>query len=315
MSTVQLQKLRATLSAMPMGREVVDFLNYLSVEAGLSPNTLLGYGRDLRAFLHFCQNSKIKRITDLKAPLIGSYIHKISKAELAEASINRTLVAIKMFLRYARDRKWLTDVSSEILEGPKLWQRLPVIASRQHIAKLLSAPDPKEPYFIRDRAMLELLYATGMRASELAGLKISDLNLKVGYLRCFGKGRKERIVPLNKAAIAVCEEYLQTLRPILAKPSSGEAFLLSRTGKPLSRIELWRLVKKYALRAGMPKNLTTHTLRHCFATHLLAGGADLRAVQEMLGHANIVTTQIYTHVDQDRLRAIHKKFHPMEKNG
>ena len=221
MSVAQLQQLRTTLAALPMGREVVDFLNYLSVEAGLSPNTLLGYGRDLRAFLEFCRDSKIKRIKDLKAPIIGKYIHKISKAEFAEASINRTLVAIKMFLRYCRDRKWLTDVSSEILEGPKLWQRLPVIASRQHMAKLLSSPDPKEPYCLRDRAMLELLYATGMRASELAGLKLSDVNLKVGYLRCFGKGRKERVVPLNKAAIAVCEEYLQTLRPKLTKPFSG----------------------------------------------------------------------------------------------
>ncbi|HSV27323.1 MAG TPA: tyrosine recombinase [Sedimentisphaerales bacterium] len=314
MSAVQLQKIRASLAALPIGPQVVDFLNYLSVEAGLSPNTILAYGRDLRAFLLFCSDSKIKNIAELKAPLIGKYIHKISKAEFAEASINRTLVAVKMFLRYARDRKWLDDVSSEILEGPKLWQRIPVIASRQHVAKLLAAPDRKEPYCLRDRAMLELLYATGMRAGELAGLKISDVNLKIGYLRCFGKGRKERIVPLNKAAIAVCEEYLQELRPKLAKPAAGDAFLLSRTGRPLGRIELWRLVKKYALRAGMPKNLTTHTIRHCFATHLLAGGADLRTVQEMLGHANIATTQIYTHVDQDRLRAIHKKYHPLEKN-
>jgi integrase/recombinase XerD len=163
--------------------------------------------------------------------------------------------------------------------------------------------------------MLELLYATGMRAGELAGLRLSDVNLQVGYLRCIGKGRKERVVPLNKAAVQACRQYLQELRPKLAKGFSGEAFLLSRTGRGLSRIELWRLVKKYALRAGMPKNLTTHTLRHCFATHLLAGGADLRAVQEMLGHANIVTTQIYTHVDQERLRAIHKKFHPMERKS
>jgi integrase/recombinase XerD len=313
MSTAQLQQLRKDLAELPMGKEVTDFLNYLAVEAGLSQNTLLGYGRDLRAFLEFCRASKVPKVGDVRAAVIARYIQRISKAEMAEATVNRALVAIKMFLRYGRDRKWLTDDSSEILEGPKLWQRLPVIANRQHIAKLLAAPDPKEPYCLRDRAMLELLYATGMRASELAGLRISDVNLSVGYLRCIGKGRKERVVPLNKAAIAVCQEYLKELRPKLAKPASGEAFLLSRTGKALGRIELWRLVKKYAARAGMPKNLTTHTLRHCFATHLLAGGADLRAVQEMLGHANIVTTQIYTHVDQDRLRAIHKKFHPLEK--
>jgi integrase/recombinase XerD len=315
MNTVQLQQLRKTLSELPIGREVVDFLNYLSVEAGLSPNTLLGYGRDLRAFLEYCKKQKVAKVSDLRIAVVEKYIHTISKADLAEASINRTLVAIKMFLRYGRDRKWLIDDSVEILEGPKLWQRLPVIANRQHVMKLLCAPDAKEPYFHRDRAMLELLYATGMRASELADLRLSDVNLSVGYLRCIGKGRKERVVPLNKAAIAACEEYLQALRPKLAKPTSGESFLLSRTGRALGRIELWRLVKKYALRAGMPKNLTTHTLRHCFATHLLAGGADLRSVQEMLGHANIVTTQIYTHVDQDRLRAIHKKYHPLEMKG
>jgi integrase/recombinase XerD len=158
--------------------------------------------------------------------------------------------------------------------------------------------------------MLELLYATGVRASELAGLKVSDLNLDIGYLRCLGKGSRERIIPVGQAAIAATVDYLQTLRPRLAKPHSGDFLLLSRTGRPMSRIEIWRLIKKYAARAGMPKNLTVHTLRHCFATHLLAGGADLRSLQEMLGHVDIATTQIYTHVDQERLRSIHKRFHP-----
>jgi len=158
--------------------------------------------------------------------------------------------------------------------------------------------------------MLELLYATGARASELAHMRTSNLNLDIGYLRCLGKGNRERIIPMGKVAATVTTEYIRNLRPRLVKPFSDDFLLLSRTGRPLSRIEIWRLVKKYAVRAGMPRNLTVHTLRHCFATHLLAGGADLRSVQEMLGHVDIATTQIYTHVDQGRLRSIHKKFHP-----
>jgi integrase/recombinase XerD len=197
-----------------------------------------------------------------------------------------------------------------MLESPKLWQRLPVICSKKQVISIINAPLPDEPYYFRDKAMLELLYATGVRASELAGLKVSDLNLDIGYLRCLGKGSRERVIPLGRAAIAATVDYLQTLRPRLAKPFSGDFLLLSRTGRPMSRIEIWRLIKKYAARAGLPRNLTVHTLRHCFATHLLAGGADLRSVQEMLGHVDIATTQIYTHVDQERLRRIHKQFHP-----
>ena len=215
-----------------------------------------------------------------------------------------------MLLRYGKLVNLVQDDCTSILEGPKLWQRLPTVCSKQHVFKLLAAPTADDPYYLRDKAMLELLYATGMRASELAGLKISDLNLKIGYLRCFGKGKKERIVPVGKTACAAAEQYLLEQRIKLVKPFSDDSFLLSRTGRPMGRIELWRIVKKYALRAGMPKKLTVHTLRHCFATHLLSGGADLRSVQEMLGHVDIATTQIYTHVDQDRLRAMHKKFHP-----
>jgi integrase/recombinase XerD len=174
----------------------------------------------------------------------------------------------------------------------------------------MNAPSEDEPFYLRDKAMLELLYATGIRASELAGLKIADLNLDIGYLRCLGKGNRERIVPVGKVACEATAEYLAKLRPGLAKPFSDNSLMLSRTGRPMGRIEVWRLVKKYAMRAGMPRKLTAHTLRHCFATHLLTGGADLRSVQEMLGHVDIATTQIYTHVDQERLREIHRNFHP-----
>jgi len=310
MTTVQVQSVNEKLSSLPLGHNVKDFLDYLKIEAGLSENTVLGYGRDLKEFLKFCKSNKIYRPQQIQPGLIHNYLQVLSKNEKCESSVKRCLVAIKMFLRFGKLTGFVKDDITSVLEGPKLWQRLPVICSKQQVVKLLEAPDASEPFYLRDKAMLELLYATGVRASELAGLKISDLNFDIGYLRCLGKGNRERIIPLGKTAITATIDYLNSLRPGLAKPFSGDFLLLSRTGRAVSRIEVWRLVKKYAIRAGMPKNLTVHTLRHCFATHLLTGGADLRSVQEMLGHVDIATTQIYTHVDQERLRKIHKKYHP-----
>ncbi|MHC4664443.1 MAG: site-specific tyrosine recombinase XerD [Planctomycetota bacterium] len=310
MPSAQTQSVGEKVLSLPLGRNVKAFLDYLTVEAGLSNNTVLAYGRDLKGFLKYCQSSKITELRQIKPPLIQNYLRILTQDQRSESSIKRSLVAIRMLLRFARLTGLIEDDFAEILEGPKLWQRLPVICNKQQVINLLSAPSPSEPFCLRDRAMLELLYATGVRASELAGLKASDLNLDIGYLRCLGKGNRERIIPLGKAAITATVEYLTDLRPKLARPYSADFLLLSRTGRAMSRIEVWRLVKKYAVRAGMPKNLTVHTLRHCFATHLLTGGADLRSVQEMLGHVDIATTQIYTHVDQERLRSIHKKFHP-----
>jgi integrase/recombinase XerD len=298
------------LLSLPLGKNVKDFLDYLAVEAGLSKNTVLAYGRDLIGFLKHCEFSKVSRLQQIRPALIQEYLRTLARSNKDESSVKRALVAIRMFLRYARLTGLVEDDFTAILEGPKLWQKLPVICSKQQVFNLLDAPQPSEPFYLRDRAVLELLYATGIRASELAGLKTSSVNLDIGYLRCIGKGNKERVIPVGKAAIAAVTEYVMDLRPKLAKPKSEDFLLLSRTGRPLGRIEIWRLVKKYAVRAGMPRNLTVHTLRHCFATHLLAGGADLRSVQEMLGHVDIATTQIYTHVDHERLRSIHKKFHP-----
>jgi len=296
--------------ALPLGQSVKDFLNYLSVEAGLADNTILAYGRDLKGFLKFCESNKISRLRQIRPVFVQNYLRVQTLANKSESSVKRCLVAIRMFLRFAKLTGLLEDDFTAILEGPKLWQKLPTICSKKQVISIINAPSPSEPFYFRDRAMLELLYATGVRASELAGLKASDLNFDIGYLRCLGKGGRERIIPLGKAGIAATVEYLANLRPKLARPFSGDFLLLSRTGRPMSRIEIWRLVKKYAARAGMPRNLTVHTLRHCFATHLLAGGADLRSIQEMLGHVDIATTQIYTHVDQERLRSIHRKFHP-----
>lgn len=310
MASVQVQSIGEKLLDFPLGKNVKDFLNYLTVEAGLSENTILAYGRDLKAFLQYCQSQKVGRLGQIKPAIVHKYLRILDQTNKAEGSIKRALVAIRMLLRFVRMMGLVEDDFTAMLESPKLWQRLPVICSKKQVISIINAPLPDEPYYFRDKAMLELLYATGVRASELGGLKVSDLNLDIGYLRCLGKGSRERVIPVGQAAIAATVDYLQTLRPRLAKPFSGDFLLLSRTGRPMSRIEIWRLIKKYAARAGMPRNLTVHTLRHCFATHLLAGGADLRSVQEMLGHVDIATTQIYTHVDQERLRRIHKQFHP-----
>jgi len=336
MSLTQRQSVIEGLRTLPLGRTVTDFLDYLIVEAGLSDNTILAYGRDLRAFLEFCRDAGIlspdaedagQRTEDgarkgsrpairdaqwanMKPRAVQKYLCMLAGSSKSENSAKRALAAIRMFLRFAKLRGLIEDDGTGVLETPKTWQRLPAVCNKQHVLKLLEAPCPEEPFYLRDKAMLELLYATGVRASELAGLKTTDLNFDVGYLRCFGKGNKERIIPVGKIAIAATVDYLQHLRPKLARPQSHTFLLLSRTGRPLTRIEVWRLVKKYALRAGMPRNVTVHTLRHCFATHLLSGGADLRSVQEMLGHVDIGTTQIYTHVDHERLRRIHKKYHP-----
>ncbi len=334
MPSIQIQSVSEQLLCLPLGGLVKDFLDYLRIEAGLADNTILGYGRDLRSFLEYCKSNKISEVNQIEALHIQHYLRVLAKDEQSESSMKRCLVAIRMFLRFGKLIGFVEDDFAGILEGPKLWQRLPVVCSKEQVIRLLESPDPSERFYFRDKAILELLYATGLRASELAELKQSDLNFDVGYLRCFGKGNRERIVPVGTVAISAVKEYLSELRPKLVKPFSGEILLLSRTGRGLGRIEIWRLVKKYACRAGLrkdelagfvkdagggslvrgrkgkSKSLTAHTLRHCFATHLLAGGADLRSVQEMLGHVDICTTQIYTHVDQERLREMHKKYHP-----
>ena len=310
MPSVQTQTVGDRLLTLPLGQEVKHFLNYLTIEAGLSENTILAYGRDLIFFLQFCKSEKISQLEQIEPPIIQKYLRSLTGDDKSECSVKRALVAIRMFLRFAKLTGRINNDFTSILESPKLWQKLPCVCSKEQVKDLLNAPDPESPYYLRDKAILELLYATGLRASELSNLKISDINLDIGYLRCKGKGNRERVIPIGKIAIKAIVEYLTNCRPILSKSFSSNFLLISRTGHPMGRIEIWRLVKKYASLAGMPRNLTVHTLRHCFATHLLSGGADLRSVQEMLGHVDISTTQIYTHVDNERLRKIHKQFHP-----
>jgi len=310
MVSTQLQTLHDRLLADPLGTTITQFLDYLTVEAGLAENTRLAYGRDLTHFAMYCKAQNVTTLEHIEPNLIYSYLRTLSKERKAETTISRALVAVKMLLRFGVLTGLVPEDFTSIIEGPKRWQRLPVVCNKEKVIDLLETPTAGDTFYLRDKAVLEMLYATGMRASEVADLNISDLNFSIGYLRCLGKGKKERIIPLGKVAIEVTGLYLQDLRPRLAKPQSRDFLFLSRTGRAMNRIDIWRMVKKYARRAGMPRKLTVHTLRHCFASHLLSGGADLRSLQEMLGHVDIATTQIYTHVDQERLRSIHKKYHP-----
>ena len=306
----QKRNIHERLRGVVFGDFVREYLNYLTIEAGLADNSVLGYGRDILGFVVYCQGRGIGELCELEASVVQDYIIGLSRYGKAEASVKRVLIAIRMFFRYNKLMGRMEDDFSEVLESPKLWQKLPSICSSEQVVKLLEAPEPGEPFYQRDRAILELLYATGVRASELANLKVKDVNLDIGYLRCFGKGSKERVVPVGRSAVEAVREYIRGQRSNMVKFESGDFLFLSRTSKPMSRIEIWRIIKKYARRAGMGAGVTVHTLRHCFATHMLSGGADLRSVQEMLGHVDISTTQIYTHVDQARLVSIHKKYHP-----
>jgi integrase/recombinase XerD len=287
------------------------FHHYLQAERGMARNTILAYGRDLDRFAQWVAGGGL---TDYLKPSVRELSHYLSylrEEQLAPPSVARHLIALKMFYRFLRLEERVEVNTVELLSSPSLWERIPQVLSPESIDKLLAAPLPLDRYFLRDKAILETLYATGSRASEVVGLKMEDLYLDSSFCKCLGKGSKQRVVPLGRAAIQALQEYLEQLRPQLVRavPEASWVFV-SRGGKGLTREMLWVLVKKYVRRAGLNAKVSPHTLRHSFATHLLAGGADLRTVQELLGHASIRTTQHYTHVDRDRLRAIHQKFHP-----
>jgi integrase/recombinase XerD len=285
------------------------FVQYLRRECRLSENTVAAYGRDLRRFHQWHGE---RSIAALSINRLADYVGFLADQSLAPASVARHLVAMKMFFRFLQLEGLLRENLAELLGSQRLWQRLPEVLSPKQIDAFLKAPRPTEGLYLRDRALLEMLYATGCRVSEISNLKLSDVFLAERFCRCLGKGNKQRLVHLGSAAIAAVGEYLKTLRPRLAGADkrAGEWLFVSRTGKRLRREAIWELVKKYALVSGVSTEISPHTMRHSFATHLLAGGADLRQVQEMLGHASIATTQIYTHVDQSRLKKVHRQFHP-----
>lgn len=286
-----------------------DFSEYLRTECHLAENTVLAYSRDLTRFTRWLGKRNVKQLTIAE---LSDFVGFLSSQQLAPASIARHIVAVKMFFRYLQLEGILVDNKVELLGSQKLWQRVPAVLSPRDVDRFISAPKRIEIYYYRDRALLELLYATGCRASEVTGIRLRDLQLTERFCKCQGKGSKQRMVPLGDRAIEAIAEYLEKQRPRLAELRSPETdwLFLSRSGRKLRREALWELVKKYALLANVPVSISPHTLRHSFATHLLAGGADLRQVQEMLGHASIATTQIYTHVDQSRLKKVHSQFHP-----
>ncbi|MDF2569897.1 MAG: xerD 2 [Sporomusa sp.] len=289
---------------------VNEFINYLAVERGLAQNTLESYGRDLRQFQTYLQNSQLDFIQNSNRNTILSYLNNLQVKGRAVSTISRNLAAIKSFYQYLVRERHLEKDPAVNLESPKLEKKLPKILSITEVEELLKQPNTFQPTGLRDKAMLELLYATGIRVSELISLNISDVNLDMGYIKCYGKGAKERIVPLGSIAAKCVQEYIAKGRPKLVRTYEEASLFVNHHGNRLTRQGFWKIIKKYAMEANITKEITPHTLRHSFATHLLENGADLRSVQEMLGHADISTTQIYTHVTKNRLKEVYDKTHP-----
>ena len=289
---------------------IEDFINYISVERGLAKNTLLAYRRDLTKYSEHLDRVGVTSPAQLKREHITEYIFQEKKSGLSTTSICRSLAAIRTFHRFLVREGLAKDDPTTMVDTPKLWNKVPDVLSQVEVESILKATHGKGWQQIRDTAILELFYASGMRVSELVQLKIESINFDIGYVRCIGKGSKERIIPIGRTAREAIQYYCEKVRSKLAKSNMTSDLFLSRLGKKLSRQSIWKLIKQYARKANIKKVIKPHTLRHSFATHLLEHGADLRSVQEMLGHSDISTTQIYTHVDRERLRTIHKQFHP-----
>ena len=293
-----------------MKNQIEEFINYLSVERGLAKNTLIAYRRDLEQYLVYLEKRGVVSLPQVKRDFVTDYIYSRKQAGISAASICRNLAAIKMFHRFLVRERLATEDPTNLVDTPKLWKRIPEVLSQKEVEAMFKASEGKNWQRIRDNAILELFYASGMRVSELAATQLDQLNFEVGYVRCIGKGNKERIIPVGKRAREAILKYCQQVRGKTPKAKLTPVLFLSRLGKKLSRQSIWKLIKFYAKKANIKRDIKPHTLRHSFATHLLEHGADLRSVQEMLGHSDISTTQIYTHVDKERLRTIHKQFHP-----
>lgn len=306
-------------------KSLADFRVYQNVELGLASNTTEAYARDLRRFGAFLLQREVDDWSRLSSELIQDYLVEQSQFGHRETTIARRVIALRMWLRWLHTTRQIAQDVTPLVELPKKWQRLPVALPLNRATELVTSPAPEHPLGLRDRAILELFYACGLRASELCGLRLGDVNLAASYVRCFGKGRKERVTPLGRHARAALVTYIQKLRPKLADRGAQHGYwqlpmtraeqanmplFLSRCGGPMDRTSVWRLVRREAKRRGITGKVSPHTLRHSFATHMLEGGADLRVIQELLGHADIGTTQIYTHVQTKRLQEIHARCHP-----
>jgi len=291
-------------------RQIDLFLNYIQVEKGLSGKTLESYSRDLARYASFLAENQNGGVTDEDTYLILKHLINLRDEGLSPRSRARHLVSIRSFYRFLHMEKILSKDPSKLIDFPKSGLRLPDTLTSGDVERLIDAPDRTTPRGIRDAAMIELLYASGLRVSELILLPVRDVNLEAAFVRVFGKGSKERVVPMGSYAREKIEFYLKYGRPYLLKGRSSDFLFVAREDKPMTRQGFWKLLNRYAAKAGIVKNISPHTLRHSFATHLLEGGADLRVVQVMLGHSDISTTQIYTHITRDHLKNIHGKYHP-----
>ncbi|MDD3258817.1 MAG: site-specific tyrosine recombinase XerD [Smithellaceae bacterium] len=286
------------------------YYQYLLIEKGAADNTLAAYGRDLNRYLAFLEQRGLSNPRSALPQTVVDFLVQIKSEGLSANSANRTLAALRGFYKYLLREKVLEESPLAQIELAKVWMRLPDTVSSDEMKKILSQPDDSTPQGLRDRAMLELLYASGLRVSELAGLTMNSINWQVGFLTVMGKGGKERVVPVGKTAYDCVRRYVDEARPKLIRSKTTDVLFLNRFGTSLTRQGLWKIIVHYAQKAGLKKNVHPHTFRHSFASHLLEGGADLRAVQVMLGHSDISTTQIYTHVTRERLKEIHRKYHP-----
>lgn len=290
---------------------ISGFIQYSLLERGLSENTLQSYERDLQQYVAYLK--KVEEINDcnvIERANIVNYLYFLKEKGRAESTIARTIASIRAFHQYLLREKIAEKDPSVLIETPKGAKRLPKVLSAKEVEALLETPTPNNPFDIRNKAMLELLYATGMRVSELCNVEIEDVHLKMGFIRCIGTSRKERIIPLGSKAKDAISAYLHNGRTVLLKNNRHQKLFVNHHGKPLSRQGFWKILRNLAAKANIEKELTPHTLRHSFATHLLENGADLRAVQEMLGHEHISTTQVYTHVTKTKLKDVYTQFHP-----
>ena len=287
-----------------------SFRDYLVAERGLSRNTLEAYTHDVRKFASFLQQIAKRSFNTVNPGDIIEYMITQKRKGMAINSLSRNVVAIKMFFRFLVDEKLITNNVAEEIDTPRLWKHLPEVLSVDEMNRLLEMPDTTTDAGIRDRAIIEMFYATGMRISELIDLKLNQFDAVEQFIICKGKGSKERIVPVGSEAVNWTSRYISDVRPKLLRGKKSNELFISRLGKKFTRVGMWKLLRKYLSRLGLGKTITPHTLRHTFATHLLANGAEVRIIQAMMGHSNISTTQIYTHVDINRLKTIHKRYHP-----
>jgi integrase/recombinase XerD len=296
---------------MPSIDFLVDqYLNYLLVEKGLSKKTLESYGSDIARYIQFLNKKGIKEIAEADTSIILKHVISLRDEGMKPRSRARHLVTLRGFYKFLAQEKFLDHNPAKVIDLPKSGLHLPSVLSVDEVKNLLSMPDMKNPSGLRDSAMIELLYAAGLRVSELVGLKLFDVNTEACFVRVFGKGSKERIVPIGLYAKEKICDYIKRARPVLLKKYMSHFLFVGRKGRPMTRQGFWKLLKRYAVMANITKAITPHSLRHSFATHLLEGGADLRSVQVMLGHVDISTTQIYTHVVREHLKKIHSKYHP-----